>query len=313
MKIALLFPGYGSQSVGMGKDLYDEYRIVQEYFEEASNCLNNNFVKLCFASSDVELSKMVNAYTSLFLVSSACYALLKQEGITCDVVAGYNNGESAALFAAGCFSFPDGLYLLNKFCLLYQEMVETISVGVMHVQGIETDQLRYLCSSICDQVKKKYAVTIGIYNSETDHIVTGMIDELEIMRDMVVGRVGVSVGHLAVEVGLHSPLVQHVTDQFKQYLEKVDFKDVSIPFLSSVDGTFITQGAVMREHFIQHFHAPLMFNRVLSQLHVYDIIIVATPGDHLMHMLRTQYPDKKIYAIMKSSDIEILKTTLTHA
>ena len=82
MKIALLFPGYGSQFVGMGKELYDEYRIVQEYFEEASHVLNNNFVKLCFASSDVELSKMVNAYTSLFLVGSISLCSAKREWYT---------------------------------------------------------------------------------------------------------------------------------------------------------------------------------------------------------------------------------------
>src|SRR3990170_5846802 len=141
MKIALLFPGYGSQFVGMGKELYDEYRIVQEYFEEASNCLNTNFVKLCFASSDVELGKMGNAYTSLFLVGSATYAVLKEHGIEPDVVAGYNNGESAALFAAGCFSLPDGLYLLNKFCSFYQEIVDEMEVDVLHVTGIATAQL----------------------------------------------------------------------------------------------------------------------------------------------------------------------------
>src|SRR5579872_2345677 len=101
MKIALLFPGYGSQYVGMGKELYDEYRIVQEYFEEASNCVNINFVKLCFASSDSEISKLVNAYTSLFVIGGAVSALLKEHGIVPDVVAGYNNGEITALFAAG--------------------------------------------------------------------------------------------------------------------------------------------------------------------------------------------------------------------
>jgi len=108
MKIALLFPGYGSQFVGMGKELYNDYRIVQEYFEEASNCINTNFVKLCFASSDAELSKITNAYTSLFLVGSSIYALLKELEIEPDMVAGYNNGEFAAMFAGGCFSFPDG-------------------------------------------------------------------------------------------------------------------------------------------------------------------------------------------------------------
>jgi len=123
MKVALLFPGYGSQYVGMGKEVYDEYRIVQEYFEEASNCLNVNFVKLCFASSDTEIGVAASAYTSIFLVSSALYAIIKQEGIVPALVAGYNIGEYSSLFAAGSITFPDGLYLLNKLALFHQEHV----------------------------------------------------------------------------------------------------------------------------------------------------------------------------------------------
>ena len=81
MKIGMMFPGYGSQFAGMTKELYDESRLVQEYFEEASNCLNVNFVKLCFASSDVELGQIPDAYTANFLASCALAALLKSEGI----------------------------------------------------------------------------------------------------------------------------------------------------------------------------------------------------------------------------------------
>src|SRR5438132_11488028 len=161
MKIALLFPGYGSQFVGMGKELYDEYRVVQEYFEEAGHVLNNNFVKLCFASSDVELSELVNAYTSLFLVGACVYAVLKEHGIEPDVVAGYNNGESAALFAAGCFSLPDGLYLLNKFCSFYQEIVDGMEVDAMHVTGVTTTELEAICKKVSDDEHK---VFIAIYN-----------------------------------------------------------------------------------------------------------------------------------------------------
>src|SRR3984957_20471227 len=110
MKIAFLFPGYGSQFVGMGKELYDESRIIQEYFEEASNCLNINFVKLCFASSDAELGKVTNAYGSLFLTRSAIAALLNEQRTVPDVVAWHALGELSAICSMHGISLPDGLY-----------------------------------------------------------------------------------------------------------------------------------------------------------------------------------------------------------
>ena len=149
MKIGMLFPGYGSQFVGMGKELYDESRVMQEYFEEASNCLNMNFVKLCFASSDTEIGRMEHAYPLLFLMSSSIAALLKQEGIQPDIVLGYNTGEYAAIHTAGGFSFPDGLYLLSKYHALYQELLATIEVAGMRVTGLSSSELEALCTASC--------------------------------------------------------------------------------------------------------------------------------------------------------------------
>src|SRR5690606_20836996 len=126
MKIGMVFPAQGSQFVGMGKELYDDSRIMQEYFEQASNCLDINFVKLCFASSDAELSILNHTYTSLFLVSSSLYALLKDAGIEPSIVAGYNIGEYAAMHAASSLSLPDGLYLLNKYANFYQDLLKEL-------------------------------------------------------------------------------------------------------------------------------------------------------------------------------------------
>ena len=302
MKIALLFPGYGSQFVGMGKELYDEYRIVQEYFEDASDCAGVNFVKLCFASSDVELGKMVHAYTSLFLVGSATYAVLKENGIEPDIVAGYNNGESTALFAAGCFTLPDGLYLLTKFCSFYQEVVDEMDVDAMHITGVETSQLESMCKKVSDN---EHHVFIAIYNSPMDHIVAGSRTSLSQLQDLIDGNGEME--YVGVEVGLHSSLMNNVVDLFKSYLEKVDFKDLKIPLISCIDGDTITVGADTKERFIRHIDSPLEFTRVMRQLADYDCILVASPGGSLVEEIKKRYPDKMVMVIAKKEDIDTLK------
>ncbi len=301
MKIALLFPGYGSQFVGMGKELYDEYRIVQEYFEEASNCLNINFVKLCFASSDVELGAMLNAYTSLFLVGSATYALLKEQGIIPDIVAGYNNGESAALFAASCFTLPDGLYLLSKYCASYQEIVGAMDVDAMHVFGASTAVLAAACQEVSDDENK---VFIALHNNASDHIVAGSRTCLSQLQDVLNDA---KIEYVGIEVGLHSLLVNSVVDAFKHYLEKVDFNDLKIPLISGVDGAVINSGADAKERFITHINSPVEFTKVIEKLVDYDCILVATPGDKLCKAIKKLYPEKIVMAIAKKSDIDTLK------
>lgn len=301
MKIALLFPGYGSQFVGMGKELYDEYRIVQEYFEEASSCLDTNFVKLCFASSDAELGKMANAYTSLFLMGACTYGILKEVGIEPDIVAGYNNGESAALFAAGCFSLPDGLYLLNKYCSFYQEFADQHDIDTMRITGIETAQLEKMCEKASDGEHK---VFIAIYNTPTDHIIAGYRTSLSQVQDMIDGSGNAE--YSGPEIGLHSALMSEVVGLFKDYLEKVDFKDLKTPMISGIDGNIITIGADTKERFIRHIDFPLDFTRVAKQLASYECIIIAQHDDNLLALIKHYYPEKMIVSIAKKSDVETL-------
>jgi len=304
MKIAILFPGYESQFVGMGKELYDEYRIVQEYFEEASNCLSSNFVKLCFASSDIELGKMSNAYPALFLVTSAIYALLRQEGIKPAVVAGYNDGEYAALFAGGCFSFPDGLYLLSKYTMFFQEALEHMDVEVIRVIGVSTEELAAICFKASAYNGK---VFIAIYNGPTDHVVAGDTEAVEYVRK-IVGELGdVSIDQLGIEVGLHSALMNPVVEQFKIYLEKVDFKDLIVPMINSLDGDLISQREEVKRRLLRHINSPLVFTRVIDALVDYDLIVEVGPGTRLSTMVKKKYPEKRTIAIQTCADVEQLK------
>jgi [acyl-carrier-protein] S-malonyltransferase len=302
MKIALLFPGYGSQFVGMGKEFYDEYRVVQEYFEEASSCLDVNFVKLCFASSDVELGKMANAYTSLFLIGSSIYAVLKESGINPEIVLGYNDGESTALFAAGCFSLPDGLYLLNKYCAFYEDFFDNLDMDAWRVSGVITSQLEDMCEKATNDEHK---VFVAIYNSPTDHIIAGNRAALSLVQDMV-GDVA-EVEYLGKEIGLHSSLMNEVVGLFKDYLEKVDFKDLKIPMISSIDGEIITLGTDTKERFIRHINSPLEFFKAIKKLIDYDIILISNQDKFLMELIKHYYPEKMVMTIAKKADIDTLK------
>jgi len=310
MKIAFLFPGYGAQFVGMGKELYDQHRIIQELFEEASNCLDINFVKLCFASSEVDLGKINHAYTATFLVSSAITALLKQEGIKPDVLAGYNQGEYAALFAGDGMNLPDGLYLLNKYATFYTEMLDTMQVSAIRVSGVSTKDLENICYK--SGVYEGNAF-ISIYETDTIHVVTGDTNSVEQVRTLASAlseKQSVDIEPVSIEVGLHSPLMNPVVDQLKMYLEKVDFKDLAVPMIESINGKQIYSGERIRDHVLSHINSAVMWTQVMKAIEQYDLIIEIGPGTMLSKIAKEYYPDKQVQAVNKQADIDALKKIL---
>jgi [acyl-carrier-protein] S-malonyltransferase len=308
MKVALLFPGYGSQYVGMAKELYNDNRIVQEYFDEASSCLDINFIKLCFASSELEISTMTNAYTSIFLVSSAIYALLKEIGLQPTVVAGYNLGEYSAFFAANSITLPDGLYLLNKLALFYEELLKNNQFEIVHVHGLTNDTLEHLCkrASIDES-----SVHIGAYLSENDHVVSGHKEAVERLRGLLFElESDATFDFLPIEFGLHSDAMAPVAQNFKMYLEKVDFKDLAIPLISGANGQVITEGSTIKEHIIKLLVSPIMWTRVLQMVGECDLIIEVGPGNTLEDMIKSAYPNKLYQNVNKQSDIDKIKYIL---
>ena len=306
MKVAMMFPGFGSQYVGMAKALYDEHRIVQEYFEEASNCLDINFVKLCFASSESELSNMRNAYTSIFLVSSSIIGLLAAKGIHPEVVAGFNQGEYAALFAAGGWTLPDGLYLLNKFAAFYQEVLDEIDVAAIHISGITAFDLEALCFQVNSYSEDQ--VIIAIYETENEHIITGGFHAIERMRDLIVQKNdNAQIEAVDLAIGLHSSLMNPVIERYRMYLEKVDFNDLKVCMLESLNGECIEKGIRTKERVIQRINSPIFWTKVIEGLAPYDILIQVGPGNQLAHWAAQVYPNKHVMAINTTADIEKLE------
>ncbi len=313
MKIGIVFPGYGSQFVGMGKDFYDESRIVQEYFEEAHNCLDINFVKLCFASSDQELSQISNAYLSIFLIEVALYSVLLENNIKADQVAGLCIGRYAALFAAGGFSFPDGLYLLKKYAQFYLEALATIDPKVIRITGLSITIFNRIYTKLLAQVPDAQLV-LAVQYSKTDFMISGPKAQVEFFEQALVSLKikNLVIQDLDLAYDLHSNIMSGVADRLAEYLLKVDFKELNIPYISGISGKVIKTSKQIRTELIAQITKPILWHKVQTQFADCDMIIEVGPLAVLTASLQQLYPDKIVLSFTKLADLEVLKQKLNN-
>ncbi len=307
MKIGILFSGYGNQFVGMGKDLYDESRLVQEHFEQASSCLDINFVKLCFASSDADLAHVSNAYVALLLLNISLYTVLKESGVEPHLLAGHGVGEYAALWAAKSINLPDALYFLNKFATFYAEEIEKNSFGLLNVIGADDALLEELCAKVSTE---KDFVTITIHNDLEDHVVAGTRIGVEAFRLACTDHEGVECKDLDEGFGIHSKGMDEVQEKLKMYLPKIDFHNLETPMITCVDGVQIVSSEPAKMSLFRQINNPILWSQVLANFVGCDVIITIGPKDDLVPLVQKRYPEKKIFKLCSLADLEVIKEHL---
>lgn len=304
MKIGMIFPGQGSQVLGMAKDIYDRERIVQEYFEQASSCLEQNFVRLCFASSDRELRETVNAQTSIFLVSAALVALLKEKyQIEPHIVAGHSSGEYAAIFAAGGMSFADALYLLKKRSLFMEEATKQTSGSMIAILGLDYHDVQEICARYDDPSDNKHVAEVVNHNTPHQLVVSGTLPELEAVANDA-RAAGGKVVELNVAGAFHSRLMREAEELFAQYMVKVDFKDLTIPLVTNVDAKPVMHHEELKSAVVKQMSSHVLWWPSMEHFNECDIIIEVGPGCKLSKMMKRELPDKQIMAINTPADIE---------
>ncbi len=306
MKVGLLFPDYGSQFVGMGKDLYDTSRLMQEYFEEASNCLNLNFVKLCFASSDLDLGRLDHAYPALFLISSSIAAIVQEQGIKPVAIAGYNLGAYAALHTAGSLSLPDGFYFLSKYAQLYQQLLEEQALRTIGITGIKVSKIKTSCEKA---TTKEHIAVISAYNTDTNVVVAGHASAVDQVANWVF-ETGGGLKDLPVEAGMHSSIMEPIVQGLDMYAEKIDIKDANVPIVAGIDGMARTDGASIALAVVQQVTEPVRWDKVMAHVAAWDLVIEIGPGSTLTKLVKAVWPDKLVHTVNKMADIEQLATLL---
>ncbi|MFH1461769.1 MAG: ACP S-malonyltransferase [bacterium] len=305
MKIGMIFPGQGAQYLGMGKEFYDKERIVQELFDQASNCIDQNFVRLCFASSEKELENTVNAQTSIFLVSASIFKVLKDKyGIFPSLVAGHSLGEYSAIYAAGGMSFADALYLLKKRSLFMDKATVEKPGTMMAVVGIPESVLVQICKRYHNPEKGEVAQVVN-FNTPNQLVVSGTANELEQIKLDVKGING-KVMPLSVAGAFHSVLMEDAQKEFASYMLKVDFKTLQIPLVNNFEAKMILDAQDVKNSLINQISSPVLWWQSMDKFKDLDVIIQIGPDVKLAKMLSREWPDKKIIAINKPEDIQEL-------
>jgi len=234
-KWAFLFPGQGSQYVGMGKDLKQNFKVAADIFAEADEALHEDLTKLCFEGPEDDLKLTRNTQPAILTVSIAALRVLQQEtGLVPAMTAGHSLGEYSALVASGALRFADAVAIVRKRGTFMQEAVPVGVGGMAAVLGMETEALE----QICRESAEGQAVAPANYNCPGQIVISGHMEAVKRAAAKAEAAGAKKVVMLPVSAPFHSALMKPAAEKLAKALEAVTVQELKIPVLSNVEADF---------------------------------------------------------------------------
>lgn len=231
-KIGFLFPGQGSQIVGMSKQLCEEFSLAQEIFQEANDVLGFDLASLCFEGELDELTKTENTQPALLTASVAAYRVFMEEiGIKPLITAGHSLGEFSALTCSNVMDFSQALKIVRKRGMLMQEANQSGQGRMLAVSGLNSQVLNEECKLISTE---EMPVVIACYNSPQQNVISGNISSVEKLT-VRLQKIGATVHPVKVSAAFHSPMMLEAAKKFRSELEKYSYRDPEWEVLSNVN------------------------------------------------------------------------------
>lgn len=290
-KTAWVFPGQGSQALGMGKDLLDQPDAVAK-FDQAKSILGWSVSEICQEETG-KLSQTLYTQPCLYVIETILVDLLKSHGKKPDLVAGHSLGEYVALYAAEVFDFATGLNLVKQRAQLMDQAAGGEMVALI---GFDRQQLE-------GAIAQTDNIVLANDNSAAQVVISGTPEAVATVLGQIKVKKAVK---LNVSGAFHSPLMADASQEFTKILESINFQDAIAPVLSNVEPTPANGSDILKQRLIAQMTGPVRWREICLQMPELEItnVIEVGPGNVLTGLLKRTCPDLQLQNISSLAEIQ---------
>ncbi|MEW6586729.1 MAG: ACP S-malonyltransferase [Nitrospirota bacterium] len=305
MKICFVFPGQGSQYVGMGKDIHDTFSIARETFDEASRTLGYDVADLSFNGPAEELNKTFRTQPCILTVSTAVHRVLVSKGVRPVVVAGHSLGEYSALVAAGIMNFADAVNVTEQRGRFMQEAVPEGKGLMAAILGLE----RSIADEICRNITAGYVAPAN-YNCPGQIVIAGEKEAVEEAVQRFKAAGAKRAVPLSVSAPSHCRLMEGASKKLAALLDTIELRNPEIPVVNNADAAFLSSGTEIKDSLTRQLNSPLLWEdsvRKIGDLGTKTFVEVG-PGKVLSGLIRRILPEAAVHSV---EDVKSLESMLS--
>jgi [acyl-carrier-protein] S-malonyltransferase len=297
-KIACVFPGQGSQAVGMGRDLGE----ASQRWDEANAALGFDLRHLCFEGPEAELILTANTQPAILTASIVALDALAAAGVSSDLVAGHSLGEYSALVAAGAIGFADAVRTVRARGQFMQEAVPPGEGAMAAILGLD----RGLVFQVCEEAREAGLVQVANLNAPGQTVIAGAAAAVQRAVELAKAKGAKRAIPLPVSAPFHSALMAPAAARLEAVLRTVAIRDLAVPLVTNVDADLLREGSRVADALVRQVTAPVRWEEVVTRLSKEgaETFIEVGPGKVLSGLIRRIVPEARVLNVEDRPSLE---------